>query len=60
MDVLLTKFIFRVILDSIDVGATEEERAKAYIYAFLAFLCTVLKVHHYLSCLDRITNPYKG
>ncbi|KAG9310797.1 hypothetical protein JVU11DRAFT_8649 [Chiua virens] len=36
-------FFLKVILDSIDVNGTEEQRAQAYIYAFLAFLCTVLK-----------------
>ncbi|KAF8554053.1 hypothetical protein OG21DRAFT_1497299 [Imleria badia] len=36
-------FFLKVILDSIDVDATEEQRAMAYVYAFLAFLCTVLK-----------------
>ncbi|KAF8439690.1 multidrug resistance-associated ABC transporter [Boletus edulis BED1] len=36
-------FFLKVILDSIGDDATEEQRAKAYVYAFLAFLCTVLK-----------------
>ncbi|KAH0834256.1 hypothetical protein J3R83DRAFT_11612 [Lanmaoa asiatica] len=36
-------FFLKVILDSIEPDATEEQRATAYIYAFLAFLCTVLK-----------------
>jgi hypothetical protein len=35
--------ILRRILDTIDLP-TEENRSQAYIYAFLAFLCTLLKV----------------
>lgn len=54
MDVLLTvvsvvfnytgPFFLKRILDSIDENSTPEDRAKAYIYAFLTFVCTILKV----------------
>ena len=46
----------RIILDSIDVNATEEQRAMAYVYAFLAFLCTVLKVRPSLSSMSGAYN----
>ncbi|OJA13396.1 hypothetical protein AZE42_08993 [Rhizopogon vesiculosus] len=36
-------FFLKRILDAIHEDATPEERSQAYIYAFLAFLCTLLK-----------------
>lgn len=36
-------FFLKRILDAIDAAATPEDRAKAYIYAGLAFMCQLLK-----------------
>ena len=42
----------RKILDAIDVeNPTPESRTKAYIYGFLAFACTLLKVFVFESTL---------
>jgi hypothetical protein len=40
---------FRRILEAIDTkNSTPETRSRAYIYAFLAFLCSLLKACHHL------------
>ncbi|KAG6369847.1 hypothetical protein JVT61DRAFT_13405 [Boletus reticuloceps] len=49
----------RVILDFIEPNATAEQRAMAYVYAFLAFLCTVLTVHCCLCFMSCSYNKFK-
>ncbi|KAH0826125.1 hypothetical protein J3R83DRAFT_5915 [Lanmaoa asiatica] len=56
---LRLSIFLKVILDSIEPDATEEQRATAYIYAFLAFLCTVLKVHQFPSSISGTYNKSK-